>query len=47
MAKRETLRIPLDFDQVMSDLLKVKPPVKAAKPKKRIVSRKRGPRGPT
>jgi hypothetical protein len=35
MAKREPLRIPLGFEEALSDLLKVKPPEKADPPKKR------------
>jgi len=34
MAKREPVRIPLDFEQTLSDLMKVKPPAKPAKPPK-------------
>jgi len=31
MAKRGTLRLPLHFEEALSDLLKVKPPPKAEK----------------
>lgn len=40
MAKREALRIPLSFDDVLGGLLSVKPPAKQAKPKTRKATRK-------
>jgi len=44
--KREELRIPMKFDEVVSDLLKVKPPPKPPKPPERKSKKnEKAPRG--
>jgi hypothetical protein len=43
---RRGLRLPQDFNEVLSDLLKVKPPEKAKpKPHRKTKDRKRGRKG--
>jgi hypothetical protein len=35
MAKRETVKLPPDFDQTLADLLKVKPPKRPSSARKK------------